>query len=195
MFKSSLLLDYGLTEDINDCLGMMFLIPMHNAKAQAVYESTWTSQRFEATEDLAFFFDDPSGLTLFKLTENPFHYFLIQKENRNSENFFRIFQAYDEHYTLQDWLNNTSTWSTPAKENFGNNQWLNLDGIRPFIDNLKKIITTEDEAAYFDNFGVHCDISQPLSISAHTFQKKSACTASIALINDGAAEERPHPAP
>ncbi len=191
MFKNPSLVDYCLTEEINDCQDMMLLIPMHNAKARVVYESTWTSQTFEAADDLAFFFDDSPGLTLFKLTENPFHYFLIQKEKNNNENFFRIFQAYDGHYTLQDWLNSASTWSTPAKEKFGNKQWLTLDAITPFIDNLKKIITREDEAAYFDNFGVHCDISQPLSISAHTFQKK----ASIALRHDGGAEDPPHTGP
>ncbi len=118
---------------------------------------------------------------MIKVGSGAYHYFMIQKEHVNGESFFRIFQAYDQEYTLQDWLQSDRKWDSAAKENFGRGQWLSLEKMQEFMSNIKNIISSRDAQAFQNNFGVSTNIYEDVFISVNIFLKKANCQETIAL--------------
>lgn len=182
--KSAPALDYINQDDFSDCQDIILQTPMYNEEAKLVYASKATSQTIRSKQDLkslAFLHDNSPGLMLIKIGGGAFHYFIIQKENINNQSFFRIFQAYDQGYTLQDWLNNDREWNNPAKKQFGNGQWLDSEKINDFIQNMERIISDKDSEAYFQNFGVREEIKDDVFIVASTFAKDADSKESLSM--------------
>ncbi|KTD09292.1 hypothetical protein [Legionella jamestowniensis] len=182
--KSTPELDYMSQNDFSDCQDIILQTPMYNKRAKLVYASKATSHKISSKQDLkslSFLHDSSSGMMLIKIGGGVFHYFIIQKENINNQSFFRIFQAYDQGYTLQDWLNNDREWHAPAKKQFGNGQWLDSEKINDFIQNMERIISDKDSEAYFQNFGVREEIKEDVFIVASTFAKHADSKESISI--------------
>lgn len=182
--KSTPALDYISQDDFSDCQDIILQTPMYNDKAKLVYASKATSHKIHSKQDLkslAFLHDNSPGMMLIKIGGGAFHYFIIQKENIDNQSFFRIFQAYDQGYTLQDWFNNDREWHTPAKKQFGNGQWLDSEQINDFIQNMERIISDKDSEAYFQNFGVREEIKDDVFIVANIFAKDVDSKESISI--------------
>ncbi|MDI9817625.1 MULTISPECIES: hypothetical protein [unclassified Legionella] len=182
--QSTPALDYMNQADYCDCQDIKLETPMFSEKAKLVYASKATSHTIRSKQDLeslSFLHNNSPGMMLIKIGGGIFHYFIIQKEYINNQSFFRIFQAYDQGYTLQDWLNNEREWNTPAKKQFGNGQWLDSEKIKDFIQNMERIISDKDSEAYFQNFGVREAIESDVFIVASTFAKHAYSKESISM--------------
>ncbi len=178
-------LDFCMSVELSDCQDIIVHSPLYDKKAKEIYynQADFTninSSNNEFLDILGFFNDSRSAVAVFKLGGGVFHYFMIQKECVNNQNFYRILQAYDEEYSLQDWLQPARKWSTSAKEKFGKGQWLSQEQIQEFVLNLKKICQG-DEEAYFSNFGVKTTFTDSVFISVNHFLKKFDCQEQITV--------------
>ncbi|HHT0591984.1 TPA: hypothetical protein ACTXXA_000537 [Legionella anisa] len=179
-------LDFCMSAELSDCQDIIVHSPLYDKKAKEIYynkTADFTNINFsnhELLDILGFFNDSRSAVAVLKLGGGVFHYFMIQKECVNNQNFYRILQAYDEQYSLQDWLQPDRKWSTAAKEKFGKGQWLSQEQIQEFVLNLKRICQG-DEEAYLSNFGVKTTFTDSVFISVNHFLKKFDCQEHITV--------------
>ncbi|KTD17081.1 hypothetical protein [Legionella jordanis] len=178
-------LDFFSSEEFTDCKDIILLSPLHNAKAKEIYYNEADFNQIPASaveliDELDFFIVPFAAMAIFKIGGGAFHYFLIQKECVANENFYRILQAHDQEYSLQDWLHTGRQWTTPAKEQFGKGQWLMQEQIKEFIQNLKSICSG-DAKAYYNNFGAQATINGNVFMTVNQFLKKPNCQQSISV--------------
>ncbi|KTD74121.1 hypothetical protein [Legionella tucsonensis] len=183
--QNNQVLDFCMSVELSDCQDIILYSPVYNKKAKEIYynKADFTninSSNKELLDAHSFFNDSRPAVAVFKLGGGVFHYFMVQKECVNNRSFYRVLQAYDGEYSLQDWLQTDRKWSTDAKEKFGKGQWLSQDQMQEFILNLKEICQGNQEA-YFSNFGVKTTFTDSVFISVNHFLKKFDCQEHITV--------------
>ena len=188
---------------MTDCKDMHNIIS-NNSDFEKIYNNKATtkikldSNRNSALDHFAFF-DDKASWMLFRLSGGALHYFSIQKENISEGNFFRIFQAYDECYSLGQWLGISPGYASEAQEKFGNGKWLGQTEMQEFLVNLDEIIKNKNKKAYKNNFDADETLSEPVEVGFYIFEKIPTCEYKIKIItlnenNDSAVDDN-QPAP